>query len=182
MFRAPKAAALIFAACLVACQSPTDPDDVADFMVLSANPDPATSNGPTGRTYKVEGDDNEPDEIREYDWRTVFTVTARVTEDANDDSVNLEFPLTITSATINVQQATGGIVTPPTGGEIEHFEFVSQASGNSFAAVGSTVDITFDVVYDLPSRKREALITVTLGFRDDDGRTYSETLGVKVAP
>jgi len=42
--------------------------------------------------------------------------------------------------------------------------------------------IGFEVLYDLPNKGREALITVGLSFKDDDGNSYSKTAQVKVAP
>ena len=40
----------------------------------------------------------------------------------------------------------------------------------------------FEVWYDLPNKGREALVTVTLGFKDDDNNQYSDAIAVKVAP
>jgi hypothetical protein len=82
-----------------------------------------------------------------------------------------------------VQQASGGIVTPPTSGQVEKYEFViSQSSSNRFTAIGGTVTMTFDVWYDLPNLRREALVNVTLGFRDDDTFSFTEVVPVKVGP
>ena len=48
--------------------------------------------------------------------------------------------MTLTSATLKVQQASGGIVSPPTGGEIEHYDSVtSQVSGNEFGGVNQNL-------------------------------------------
>ena len=169
--------------CLVACQSPTDPDEVTDFIDVSVSPSPASADGPTGRTYRVEGDGDEPDEVREYDWRTTFTVTVRLTEDALADNVSLDFPVDITAATVRVQQASGGIVTPPTGGETEKYDFViAQASSNRFTGVNSPIDMTFEVWYDLPSLRKEALVSVTLSMQDEGGATFTEVVPVRVAP
>lgn len=180
----PKAAAAVVAGlCLLACQSPTDPNQTTDFVDTTVSPETATASGPTGRTYKVEGSGDKPDEIREYDWHTAFTVSVTLNEHANDDNVKLDFPVDITSATVKVQQASGGIVTPPTGSETEHYEFViAQATSNRFTGVNSPIDMTFEVWYDLPNLRREALVTVTLVFKDDSGVTFSEVATVKVAP
>jgi hypothetical protein len=184
MLRIPRAVAAVLAGlCLVACQSPTDPDDTSDFIDVTVNPDPATASGPTGRTYKVEGDGDEPDEIREYDWRTVFTVSVSLNDHANDDNVNLDFPVDITAATVKVQQASGGIVTPPTGGETEHYEFIiAQATGNRFVGVDSPINMTFEAWYDLPNLRREAKVNVTLTFKDESDATFTEVVTVNVAP
>jgi hypothetical protein len=167
---------------LVACQSPTDPDEVTDFIDVTVTPSPASAGGPTGRTYKVEGDGDDPDEIREYDWRTAFNVSVRLTADAQAENVNLDFPVDITAATVKVQQASGGIVTPPTGGEIERYDFViAQSTGNRFVGVDNSIDMTFEVWYDLPSLRKEALVSVTLSFKDEAGATFTEVVPVQVA-
>ena len=57
----------------------------------------------------------------------------------------------------------------------------SSASGNRVAANGSA-SVGFEVWYDLPNKGREALVTVTLGFKDDDDNQYSDVIAVKVAP
>ena len=169
--------------CLVACQSPTDPDEPTDFIEVGVAPDPATAGGPTGRTYKVEGDGDDPDEIREYDWRTSFTVTVTLNQNATAENVSLDFPVDITAATVRVQQASGGIVTPPTGGETERYDFViAQATSNRFTGVNSPIGMTFEVWYDLPSLRKEALVSVTLNLRDEKGATFTEVVPVKVAP
>ncbi len=119
------------------CQSPTDPDDVIgvdDFVDASSSPDPATADASSGRTYRVVRGNNQPDEILEFDWKTSFTVTIRLNDTANDSDLDLAFPVDITAATVKVQQATGGIVSPPTGGELEYQDYViAQTSGNRYA-------------------------------------------------
>jgi len=167
-----------------ACQSPTESDDalaIDDILVASISPDPAIADVATdGKTYRVARNDL-PDDILRYDWKTEFTVNQQFNSQADDDGA-LTFPVKISSATIKVQQASGGIVTAPTGGEVEHYESVTTATTNTFGAVGSTVSLTFDVWYDLPSLKKEALITVTLVFTDADGLVVTKSLDVKVAP
>jgi hypothetical protein len=182
MTRSLKAVILTFAAAgLWGCQSPTDPDATLDVIESSATPDPTAAAGPTGRTYVIQRTDR-PDEVREYDWKATFTVRARLTEDANDKSITLTLPVRLSSATAKVQQASGGIVTPPTGSEVERYEYViANATSNQLAAVNSSTELTFDVWYDLPNLRRESLITVTLLFSDDDGRTFTETVEVRVA-
>lgn len=167
---------------LASCQSPSDPDETVDLLDVTIAPDPSVASGPTGRFYTIEHDD-EPDEIREYDWHTTFTITVRLTEDADNENVGLDLPLDVTSATVQVQQASGGIVTPPTGGQTERYEFViAQSSSNRFTSIGGTVSMTFDVWYDLPNLRKEALVNVTLGFRDDDTFSFTEVVPVKVGP
>lgn len=174
---------LLAAIALCGCQSPTDPDAAIDIIEVTVSPDPAAADGPTGKTYKIEGDDNEPDQFLEYPWKTTFTLSARLTEDADDSNVGLELPLDITAATVKVQQASGGIVTPPTGGDVEKYEFViAQASSNRFTSVNGTIDMTFDVWYVLPNARREALVTVTLGFADTGNVSFTEVVPIKIAP
>jgi hypothetical protein len=169
-------------AALASCQSPSDPNETVDLLDVTVTPDPSAANGPSGRFYTIEHDE-EPDEVREYDWHTTFTITVRLTEDADNENVGLDLPLDVTSATVVVQQASGGIVTPPTGGQTEKYEFViAQSSSNRFTAIGGTVSMTFDVWYDLPNLRKEALVNVTLGFRDDDTFSFTEVVPVKVGP
>jgi hypothetical protein len=178
----PRALAALALAALGACQSPTDPNETVDLLDATVSPDPATSAGPTGRFYTVEKDE-EPDELREYDWHSSFTVTVRLTEDADDENVGLELPLDITSATITVQQASGGIVTPPTGTEKERYDFViASSSTNRLTAIGSTATMTFDVWYDLPNLRKEALVSVSLGFADDGSYRFTEVVPVRIGP
>jgi len=168
-----------------ACQRPTDADsavDIDDILVTGITPQPATADASNdGKTYRVVRGNNQPDDILAYDWKTSFAINLHF-NDAADDEDALAFPVTLSSATLRVQQASGGIVTAPTGGDTEHFDYVTSASSNSFGAIGATVNLVFDVWYDLPSLRKEALVTVTLGFVDDDGRTFTKTLDVKVAP
>ena len=173
---------LAWAALGWACQSPTDTTatTTTDFIVATVAPNPATASGPTGRFYTFVPTNNQPSEQREFDWRTTFT--AAVTLNTPGKDVTVTFPVKITSATVRVQQATGGIITPSTGGDTEHYEFEFTTSSNSFAAAGSTVNMNFNVWYDLPNLKREALATLSLVFADTDGRTFSKTVDVQIAP
>jgi hypothetical protein len=168
------------------CQSPTDPDDtivVDDFVEASVAPDPASADGSTGRTYRVVRGNNQPDEILEFDWRTIFTVTIRLNATAADSDLDLAFPVDITAATVKVNQATGGILSPPTGGDTEHQDYViAQTSGNRYAGANTSNSITFDVWYDLPNLRKEALIAVTIALKDADGRTFTKNYDVRVAP
>jgi hypothetical protein len=153
-----------------ACQSPTEPDEID--VTLTASPNPTTASGNTGRTYKVEGDDNEPDEIREYDWHSAFSVSLH-----NNDDVGMD----ITSVSVRVQQASGGIVIAPSGSETEKYEYNSQASGNRLEGKGSA-SMNFDVWYDLPNKGKEALVTISVTFVNDDDLSFSDTVQVRVAP
>ena len=171
---------------LAGCQSPTDPDDtldVDDILDLSVVPDPAIASEATdGRTYRVVRGNNQPDEILLFDWFTSFVVTATVNANANDDDIDLEFPIDLTAVSVTVQQASGGIVSPPSGGEVEHYFHVTEASANRYASANTSVNIKLDVWYDLPSLRKEALIAVTMSFRDADGQSFVKSYDVRVAP
>ncbi|MPY86558.1 MAG: hypothetical protein GEU99_01395 [Luteitalea sp.] len=184
MFRILTGALLLIAASLTwACQEATDPEDLADPVDLTA---PITVNARDGgdRTYTIQrGDDPAFDEVRQYDHKVTFDVTSALTNAAVDeDEWDLELPLTITSASVKVEQASGGIATPPTGSEVVHQEYTSQSSGSVLPEVGSTVTQTFTVWYWLPNRGTEALITVSYTFSDDDGATASDSVDVLVSP
>jgi hypothetical protein len=156
------------------CSSPTESDPDFD-VTLTVTPDPATASGPTGAMYKVTNADDSVS-YYEYDWRTIFAVTIQE---------NSGMALDITQLNATVQQATGGIVIQPSGGDSVYYKFTSSASVNHINAMG-TGNVQFDVFYDLPNLKREALVTVSFTFKytdsDDNEYTYSKTLDVKVAP
>lgn len=172
---------------LAACQSPTsasdtlDVDDFVDATVVPARANAAAA--ADGKTYRVVRGNNQPDDVLPYDWFTSFDITLAVNSNATDDSVDLEFPVTITAASGKVQQASGGIVTPPTGGDVEHYESVIAASsGSTIGAVNGAVTLTFQVWYDLPSLKKEALITQQVSFKDNNGVTFTKNIDIIVNP
>lgn len=172
---------------LAACQSPTDPDDTIDFddiVDVTAVPDPIVADTATGgRTYRVVRGNNQPDEILPYDWHAVFSTTITFNNQALDDDVDIEFPVRITATTLAVKQASGGIVTTPTGGETEKFEFVTvNATSNSVSGANAPVSLTFEAWYDLPSLRKEAVITVTYSFTDNDGLSFQRSADIQVAP
>jgi hypothetical protein len=171
MRRAVLAALLIVAAALLsACDAPTSSSPTLEVTITS-NPDPATATGPTGVQYKVTNPDDSVS-YYEYDYRASFTVTVQETGG---------MALDVTALNLTVQQATGGIVITPSGGDQVYFKFNSSAPTNHINANGAA-SVGFDVWYDLPNGGREALITVGFSFQDDDDNTYSDTAQVKVAP
>jgi len=161
---------LLAAAWLGACNAPTSSTPTLE-VTMSASPDPATASGPTGVTYKVTNADDSVT-LYEYDYRTSFTVTIQETSG---------MALNITALNLTIQQATGGIVITPSGGDQVYYKFTSSAPTNHINANGSAA-VGFDVWYDLPNGGKEALVTVGFSFEDDDDNTYSDTLQVKVAP
>ncbi len=159
------------------CSSPTAATTLE--VDLTANPSPAVAGASKGVFYTITSTkDGVPDEIREYPWTASFVVSMQETGGN---------ALEITAVNLKVQQAAGGIVIAPSGGEIERYQFNSSASGNSLPANGSA-SVGFQVWYDLPNKGKEALVTVSLGFREvnegDDGvkSTFQDTVDVKIAP
>lgn len=161
---------LIGAGCMSACNAPTSSTPTLELTITS-NPDPASASGPTGVQYKVTNADASVT-LYDYDFRTSFTLTILETGG---------MALDITALNLTVQQATGGIVITPSGGDQVYFKFNSLAPTNHINARGSA-DVGFDVWYDLPNGGREALITVGMSFKDSDDNTYSDTHQVKVSP
>ena len=169
------------------CQSPTDPDNAIQYnevVDVTATPDPIIADTSTGgRTYRIVRGNNQPDEILPYDWHAVFSVTSAFNSKATDKDIAIKFPVRVTATTLTVKQASGGIVTPPTGSETEKFEFVTlNATGNQMSGVNSPISLTFEVWYHLPSLRKEAVINLAFSFVDDDGTTFQKTVDLKVAP
>lgn len=156
------------------CSAPTSSDPEFD-VTFAATPDPAVATPSSGVQYKVTNADDSTS-YYDYDNRVHFTVSIRD---------NAGMALDITSINLTVQQATGGIVVTPSGGDQVYFKFSSSAVTNHINANGSA-DVGFDVWYDLPNQGKEALITVAFTFEheDEDGDvyTYSDNFNVKVAP
>jgi hypothetical protein len=180
-------AVLLSALAAVGCQSPTDPSDTVRYdeaVDIAGVPDPISADTQTsGRTYRIVRGNNQPDEILPYDWHAVFSANISLNSNANDDDLDIDYPVRIVATTLTVKQATGGIVTPPTGSESEKFEFVTlSASGNQFAGINTPITLGFEVWYDLPSLRKEAIVQVAASFVDDDGTSFQKTVDIKVAP
>jgi hypothetical protein len=171
MTQRPFQAALLLAAVswLGACSSPTSSTELS--VDVTANPDPTTASESHGVTYQVTNADSTYSTY-EYSYRASFTATIQETGGT---------ALDITALDLKVQQATGGIVITPSGGDQIYFKFNSSAVTNHINAKGSA-EVGFDVWYRLPNGGREALVTVGLSFKDKDDNTYSKTLQVKIAP
>lgn len=161
---------LLAAAWLGACSSPTSSTPTLD-VTLTPTPDPTVADGPTGVQYKVTNADGSYS-YYEYDYRASFTVTIQE---------NAGMALDITALNAVVQQATGGIVVTPSGGDQVYYKFTSSAPTNHINAKGSA-SVGFDVWYDLPSGGKEALVTVSFTFQDSDNNVYSQTAQEKIAP
>jgi hypothetical protein len=170
------------------CQSPTSASstlNVDDFVDASVSPATATATPSTGRTYRVVRGNNQPDDVLPYQFTTTFTITTTINSKANADSVALTFPVTITAASGKVEQAAGGIVTPPTGGEVEHYESVLlSSSGSTIAGVGGGITMVFQVWYSLPNGNKEARVTETISMKDStsSAKTFAKNVYVNIAP
>lgn len=178
---------LIAAMSMGACQSPTNPDETVNYdeiVDVNAAPDPIVADTSTGgRTYRVVRGNNQPDDILPYDWHAQFSTTLSFNSKARDKDVDVDFPVRISATTVVVKQASGGIVTPPTAGETEKSEFIIvNTSSNQFSGVSSPVTATFEIWYDLPSLRKEAVVTVTLSFVDNDGGAFQKAVDIRVAP
>ena len=182
-----RVALLLSALGAVGCQKPTDPSDTVRYdeaVDIGATPDPIAADTQTGgRTYRIVRGNNQPDDVLPYDWHAVFGASITLNANADDDDLDIDYPVRVVATTLTVKQATGGIITPPSGSESEKFEFVTlSASGNQLAGVGSPINLNFEVWYDLPSLRKEAVVQVAASFIDDDGSTFQKTVDVKVAP
>ena len=170
-----------------ACQNPNEPSDTIDYseaLEITVDPDPIVADGATGgKLYRVVRGNNQPDEMLPYDWHAVFSSTLLLNSNANSEDLDLDFPVRITGATLAVKQATGGIITPPSGSETEKFEYVPlTASSNQFGAINSPITLTFEVWYDLPSLRKECVVTLTYAFVDNDGTSFQRIVDFRVAP
>jgi hypothetical protein len=186
MLRAIKggAAVVVTVLALSGCQSPTDPDDtivVDDFVEGSQNPDPANATSGDGRVYEKPQTDL-PSLFLPYDWKVRFDVILRINGTADDEDLDLVFPIEITSVNVTVNQCSGGIVIPPTGDAIYTANDVVSSTGNSFPGVNTSQTLTLDVWYDLPNGRKEACIDVTAGLKwdNEDGVEISASKVVKI--
>jgi hypothetical protein len=183
--RATYVAIIVVALAVAGCQRPTSESEttsVDDFVDASARSAVTANSSTDGRSYRVVRN-NEPDLIVPYQFKTSFAVTVIVNGNADDDKYDLTFPISLSQASVKVNQASGGILTPPTGGDTERSEFVvTQASGNKFAGASTSVTMNFDVWYTMPSQQKEALITVTFNMADDDGKAFAKTVTINVTP
>jgi hypothetical protein len=182
------AVALVLTGGLAAgCQKPTDPDDTVnynDVIEVTTSPSPVLADSDTGgKTYRVVRGNNQPDELLPYDWHTIFSVVTSFNSQSTDDDVDIDFPVKITATSLTVKQASGGIITPPTGGETEKSEYVVLGvSNNEYSGVNNPVNMTFEVWYDLPSLRREAIVQILFSFTDRDGTTFQKQVDARVAP
>jgi hypothetical protein len=187
MWRVRRGSIIVMALLAASCQSPTDPDNstnYTDILDVTPTPNPIIADTLTGgRTYRVVRGNNQPDDILAYDWHAIFSLTLTFNDNAKDKDLNVDFPVKVSATTITVKQASGGIVTPPTGADTEKSEFVIlNTSSNQLSAIGNPMTGTFEVWYDLPNLRKEAVVQVTFSFTDNDGTTFSILKEITVAP
>ncbi len=166
------------------CQSPTDPGDVIvvdDFVEGSQNPDPANAGPGDGRTYEKPQTDL-PSLILPYDWKVRFDVILRVNATADDEDLDLVFPIEITSVGVTVNQCSNGIVVPPSGDAIYAAHDVAGSTGNVFPKSNSSNTLTLEVWYDLPNNRKESCIDVSVGlkWKNEDAGDVTATKSVRV--
>ena len=187
MWRVTRGSIIVMALLAAGCQSPTDPDsstNYTDILDVTATPNPLIADTATGgRTYRVVRGNNQPDDILEYDWHAIFSLALTLNDKAKDKDLAVDFPVKLSATTIAVKQASGGIVTPPTGADTEKSEFVIlNTSSNQLSAIGNPMTGMFEVWYDLPNLRKEAVVQVTFSFTDNDGTTFSILKEITVAP
>jgi hypothetical protein len=172
MYRRTAAVALALAlsglcACNSTTSSTTSTAATYTFTPATAVAVPSTD----GRTYTIVGDANHPDKIITFPWKTSVSVTIKENSGVGRN---------VDSVTLKVQQASGGVVLTPTGGDVEHFQYNSpQSAGSRLNGNGST-SLSFDVWYDLPNGGRTALISLVFGYTDDNKAVFSEGASVQV--
>jgi len=150
------------AAWLAGCSSPTDATSTAAEVTLSASP--ANAQPSSGRFYIVQGDVNNPDQTLQYPFQTSFSVSLAESGGTTVDIISIN---------LKIQQATNGIITPPTNGQVEYYEFLSSASASQLPGNGQGT-VGFQAWFALPNKGRECVATVTLSFVDRKG-TASDT-------
>jgi len=190
MMRWVRAAALVMGTVTAAgCQSPTSASstfNVDNFVDATASPNPTTADADTdGRTYRVVLGNNQPDLVLPYQNITQFTVVLTLNANSTNSTNNIKFPVTITSGSAKVQQASGGIVSTPTGGDTEHYDSVIlNSSTNTISQVGGSAQLLIKVWYALPNNGKEALITESIAMKDssDSPQTFSKDVQVRVSP
>ena len=140
----------------------------ATFAVVPAT---ATAVESSGKTFTILGDSTHPDRIITYPWQTSFTVS--ITE-------TVGIGRKITGISIRVQQASNGVIVTPTGTDLEHYDYLSQVSNNYIAGKGTGTVAFGPVWYWLPNGGREAVVTMTFSFLDDNDSSFSESTTVSV--
>ena len=163
------AAGLLLAACDETPLEPTDAAARVPPVTISTAPDPTYAVASTGKTYEVNG------QVREYAFLASFDLILQ-------GNPEYDIGFTFESDSISLQQLLSSPPDGPGGGvDRERYEFESRADVDRIEPGGRT-SRTFDVWYTLPAGGREALIAVTLNFKDDDGIAVNPVHQVRVQP
>jgi hypothetical protein len=163
------AGVLLSAVWLAACGSTTTTSAAATFSVVPATATAVAST--SGKSFTILGDSTHADRVIPYPWQTSFTVT--ITENAGVGRK-------ITGVSISVHQASGGVIMTPTGSDVEHYDYLSQVANNTIPAKGTGTVAFNPVWYWLPNGGREAVVTMTFSFLDDNNSSFSEQTTVNV--
>lgn len=167
------------------CQQPTaasSSTSVDDFVDATVPASVTADSSTDGRTYRV-ARSNEADLVVPYQYKTSFSATVTMNSNSSQDKYDIEFPVTLAQASVKVNQASGGIVTPPSGSDTEHSEYViTEASGNKFGGANTSQSMHFDVWYTMPSQQKEALISLSFSMYDNDGRSFTKTATINITP
>ena len=162
---------LLCAAALAGCDKSTSTAAPAP-ATLTAVPATATAAPSAGTTFTLKGQGStHPDQTLEYPWKTSFTINI---------AESMGVGRSITGVSIKVQQTSAGVVVAPTGSESEHYLYTMHASSMRIEPKGS-VCVAFDPFwYWLPNGGKEALVTVTFSFLDDNNSPSSEETALRV--
>jgi hypothetical protein len=133
----------------------TTPPTSTATVTLVANPNPAVA---------------APSANPAYAWSVGFVATLSNTNTS---------ALTIKSITVDLQQASAGIVITPLPGTDEVVRFDVRAPGNRVETNG-TMNIPFTFFYSLPNGGREALISLSIAVATDAGASGAVTTTVTV--
>ena len=141
-------------------------------VTLTSNPDPASASGADGGAVHGSRAPTTATRYCEYDYRTSFSVTIQETGG---------LALDITAINLTVQQAPGGIVITPSGGDQVYFKFNSSAPTNHINANGNGLGGLRRLVRPAERRARGARHG-RVSFKDDDDNTYSDTARSRSPP
>jgi hypothetical protein len=152
-----------------ACDAPTESKTLD--LDLTCDPNPITAVESHGVTYTITNADDTVSRY-EYPWLASFTINIK-----EQGGMSLQ----MTSVNVKVEQASGGIVITPSGGDVERYKFNFSASDNQLPSHG-TMSVGFNTWYQLPNQGREANITASMSFKDEDEYVYSTSKMCRVAP
>ena len=152
---------------------------------ITSSPDPISADTQTGgRTYRIVRGNNQPDDILPYDWHSVFSAAIKLNGNATDDDLDIDFPVRVVATTLTIKQAIGRhhhAAERQRDREVRVRDAQRQRQPDSPAPT-RPITLTFEVWYDLPSLRKEAVVQVAASFVDNDGTTFQKTVDLRVAP